>query len=250
MEELHKFLPLIIITLTGPSLLQHHKNQCHYYSGRLISYSASRPVPLHPPRFQRSALLQKAVQPGLLLANHQANWVHREIKEFTFQPRKAGHTSNKYRHTWTERARTPTHARMPALHTCSDTHMHTSTCPFENTSKQLAKCNVMLNAKCIGYCYHLSEGKKKSLFVETTSETHLREKRWQKLSCMNTDTWSSEALATAGFALHSTLKELLKASTTLGPSWRFLGCSKAKKKKEPWVKMEASSTFQSLFGFH
>lgn len=88
------------------------------------------------------------------------------------------------------------HARMPALHTCSDRHMHTSTCPFENTSKQLAKCNVMLNAsfnltaKCIGYCYHLSEGKKKkkSLFVETTSETHLREKRWQKLSCMNTDT--------------------------------------------------------------
>lgn len=60
------------------------------------------------------------------------------------------------------------HARMPALHTCSDRHMHTSTCPFENTSKQLAKCNVMLNAsfyltaKCIGYCYHLSEGKKKA----------------------------------------------------------------------------------------
>lgn len=167
MKELHKFLPLIKTTLTGPRHHQCHKNQCHYYSGRLISYSASLLFPLHPPCFQRSALLQKPQQPGLLSANHQANWVRREIRHFTFQPRKAGHTSNKYRHTRREGAGTPTRTRMPALHTCSDRHMHTSTCPFENTSKHLAKCNVMLNAsfnltvKCMWYCYHLSESKKK-----------------------------------------------------------------------------------------
>lgn len=63
------------------------------------------------------------------------------------------------------------------------------------------------------------------------NKIHHWERRGGKNSGLWTLIWSSEAAATPGFSPHSS-KELLNASTTLGPSWRFLECSKAKKKKK------------------
>lgn len=168
-ELLYSFLSLIIISLTGSSVLHHHhQHRRHYHCGQLISYSASLLIPPLPPQFQRSSSPQKAAQPGLRSANHKANWAHWEIKEFTFQPHKAGHTSNKYRHTWVKE---PTHACNAHTHTRSDRHACTHTCPFENTSKRPSKSDVMLNAsfnfraKCMWYCCHLSIGKCKNSLV-------------------------------------------------------------------------------------